>query len=239
MCIRDRYQRRVHGKIMEVKKKILVIFAHPEEKSFCSAIKNTAVNALTKAGHEVKITDLYKSGLTSPLDKSNFKTLTHPEYFKPETEQAECNKNNFEGYIPEIKEEHEKVKWCDMMLFVFPLWWWSVPGIMKNWIDKVLTPGFAYSTKGDYSLKPRKAMIMYTTGGPKAFHEEIGMDKVIWKLLHDGVFKFCGLTSLEPFIAYHVAWIGEDARKEYLAEVETIMSKIEERAEFKSQFSHQ
>ena len=218
---------------MQAKSKILVIFAHPEPKSFCAAIKDTAVETLIKEGHEVKVTDLYKMKMILPLDKTDFTTITSPDHFKPQAEQGSCNAKNFEGYAPELKEEHEKIKWCDVMLFVFPLYWWSVPGIMKNWIDRTLSMGFAYGAKGAASLKPRKGMILYTTGGPKAFHQSIGMESVAWKLMNHGVFIFCGMTPLEPYVAYQAAWVGDAQRKTYLEEVKTAMLNIDARAEYK------
>ena len=217
---------------MQAKSKVLVGFGHPESKSFCAAIKDTTVETLTKAGHEVKVSDLYRMKMILPLDQTDFKTITHPEHFKPQTEQMACNTAAFEGYEPALKEEHEKVKWCDVMIFVFPLYWWSVPGIMKNWIDRTLSMGFAYGMKGAVSLKPKKGMIMYTTGGPKAFHTSIGMEAVSLKLLNHGVFKFCGMTPLEPFIAYQASWVEDSQRKTYLEEVKKIMENIDSRAEF-------
>lgn len=213
------------------KSKVLVVFAHPESKSFCAAIKDTAVAALTRAGHEVKISDLYAMKMILPLDKSDFTTLAHPDYFKPQSEQAECNKRAFDGFSDEVKAEHEKVKWCDTLLFIFPLYWWSVPGIMKNWIDRVLSMGFAWGSKGNGSLQPRKGMVLYTTGGPKEFFASVGVEDVTSKQLNLGVFKFCGMSPLEPFVAYQVAWVGDQQRKKYLEEVAAAMEGIDSRGE--------
>lgn len=218
---------------MKSKSKVLVVFAHPEPKSFCAAMKDTVVDTLINEGHEVKVSDLYRMKFVLPLDKTDFTTLTNPGYFKPQTEQVACNSKGFEGFSPEVKEEHEKVKWADTLIFVYPLYWWSVPGIMKNWIDRILSMGFAYGMKGQASLKPRKGMIMYTTGGPKAFHTSIGMEEVAWKLMNNGVFKFCGMTALQPHVVYQPAWVDDTQRKKFLEEVAELMKNIDTREECK------
>ncbi len=214
---------------MQTKSKVLIIFAHPETKSFCAAVKDKAVETLTRAGHEVKVSDLYRMKMFLPIDTTDFTTRTQTEFFKPQAEQTACNKKNFEGYSAEVKAEHEKIKWCDTIIFVFPMYWWSMPGIMKNWVDRMLTLGFAYGMKGEVSLKPRKAMIMYTTGGPKSYHESSGMQTIAWKLIHGGIFGFCGLTTLEPCVLYAATSVSEDQRKKYLEEVKTAMDGIDAR----------
>lgn len=219
---------------MQAKPKVLVVFAHAEPKSFCGAIKDKVIETLKNNGHEVKVSDLHEMKMTLPLDKTDFEQLTNPAHFKPQAEQKACNEKNFEGYCPEVKAEHEKVKWSDIIIFVFPLYWWSVPGIMKNWIDRVFSMGFAYGHQGAASLKPKKGMIMYTTGGPKAYHVSIGMEAVVWKLLNDGVFRFVGMTPLEPFVAYQAAWIDDSQRKAYLQDAQKAMDGIETRAEYQS-----
>lgn len=212
---------------------VLIVFASSEPNSFCSAMKNTIVDSLKKVGYAVQISDLYAMKFFDSLDKTDFTKLEDPAYFKPQAEQTAANRRNFLTYSAEIKQEHEKVKACDIMIFVFPLYWWGFPGIMKNWIDRVLSMGFAYGAQGAASLKGKKAMVLYATGGTKNDHEASGMEEAAQKMMHKGIFAFCGITPLQPFVAYHAPWVEEEVRKKYLAEISQIMLTIEKRGEYK------
>jgi len=214
------------------KLKVLIVFANPEPKSFCGAIKDTAVNTLQKQGHQVKVSDLYQMKMFLPLDTTDFTRVEDGVYFKPQVEQASANNARFTTFTAEVREEHEKVQWCDIIIFIFPLYWWSFPGILKNWVDRIFSMGFAYGQKGNVTLKGRKGMMIYTTGGPKEFHKSIGMEDASWKMMNHGIFAFCGITPLEPFVAYQVAWIDDEARKAYLAQIAQAMEGLEKRPEF-------
>ncbi|WP_439877006.1 NAD(P)H-dependent oxidoreductase (plasmid) [Bacillus mycoides] len=66
-----------------------------------------------------------------------------------------------------------------LIIFQFPLWWYSVLGILKGWFDRVFTSGFIYSRDERYDtgkLKGRKAMLSTTTGSPKHAYTPYGMD---------------------------------------------------------------
>ena len=210
---------------------VLVIYANSEPKSFCAAMKNTIVDTLTKHGHEVKVSDLYALKWFDPLDRGDFTKLEDPDYFKPQAEQAASNVRGMLTFSPAVRAEHEKVKWSEIMIFVFPLYWWGFPGIMKNWIDRVFSMKFAYG-QGDISLVGRKAMVVYSTGSSKQVHNDTGMEPAMWKMMHQGVFQFCSLTSLLPFVAYQSAWVDDPQRQQYLKELSDIMANIDERKEY-------
>jgi len=212
--------------------KVLIVFANPEPQSFCHAILETTITALKSKGHSVQVSDLYKMKMFNHLDKTDFDELENPDYFKPQAEQVHSNKEHFVTFSAEVRAEHEKVQWCDLIMFIFPMYWWSFPGIMKSWIDRILSMGFAYGMKSGTSLKGRKGMFIYTTGGPKEFHRSIGLEPCVWKMIAQGVFKFCEVTPLEPYVAYQVAWIDDNSRKAYLKDIKDIMENIDKRAEF-------
>src|SRR5690242_5104738 len=67
-----------------VPSKVLVVFAGSEPKSFVAALKDTVVTTLTKAGHQVQVSDLYKMRFIDPLDKTTFSQLENRTYFRPQ-----------------------------------------------------------------------------------------------------------------------------------------------------------
>ena len=217
---------------MEAKLKVLIVFAHAEPKSFCAAMKDKCVEVLTKNGHEVKVSDLYQMNHIDPLGKTNFKKIVHPEYFKPQREQSICNANNFEGYEDSVKAEHEKFNWASHLLFIFPLYWFHFPGIMKNWIDKTLSMGFAYGTKkGNYCMN-KLAMLIYATGETKQMLDT--EFRFMYHIMIDQTFGFCSIESLEPFPAFAVAHISQDERKKILDDLGLAMENITKRPIYKS-----
>ncbi|XP_052005735.1 NAD(P)H dehydrogenase [quinone] 1 isoform X2 [Xyrauchen texanus] len=106
----------------------------------------------------------------------------------------------------DVTEEQEKVKQADLIIFQFPLYWFSVPAIMKGWIDRVLVQGFAFTMQRKYDngmFKEKKAMLSFTTGSmecmfkPDSIHGDINV--LLWPL-QNGVLRYCGFQVLAPQI---------------------------------------
>jgi len=130
-------------------KKILIIHAHPEEQSFCSSLKRTAYNYFTEKGYEIKESDLYEMEFNPVGGKNDFKSTNNPAFFKYQMEQVNAYKKDL--FTPNLKIEMEKLEWCDVLIFNFPLWWFGLPAILKGWVDRVFAMGFVYGDgKGVY-----------------------------------------------------------------------------------------
>lgn len=123
--------------------KVLYIYAHPEMKSFNGALKDTALSAMQEKGHEIKLSDLYAMNFDPVLKASDFPERKNPEIFNPFFEAIKASKTG--AFAPDIKEEMEKVKWADLLIFQFPIYFTAMPAIMKGWIDRVLAPGFGFN----------------------------------------------------------------------------------------------
>jgi putative NADPH-quinone reductase len=65
-----------------------------------------------------------------------------------------------------IRAEQEALLWAEVIVLQFPFYWYSVPGLLKSWIDEVLLYGFAYGKTGD-KLKGKHLLLSFTTGGPQ------------------------------------------------------------------------
>ena len=100
--------------------KVLYIYAHPEPKSFNSALKETALAALQEKGHEVKLSDLYAMKFNPVLTASDFPERKNPEFFNAFLEAIRASKTGV--FAPDIKEEMEKVKWADLIVYQFPIY---------------------------------------------------------------------------------------------------------------------
>lgn len=202
---------------------VLIIYAHPEPKSFNGALKELAVIELTSLGHQVKVSDLYSMNFKAVADRDDFQMIQNKNFFKYQIEQANASKT--EGFSLDILEQQEKLLWADFVIFQFPLWWYSVPAILKGWFDRVFASGFVYGKEiGRYDsggLKGRKAMLSTTTGSPQYAYTPYGMDgdiheKILYHINH-GMLYFAGLEPVEPFIAWTPSH-NEDDRTRYLEE---------------------
>lgn len=202
--------------------KILYVYAHPEPKSFNGALKDTALAALQEKGHEVKLSDLYATNFNPVLNAGDFTERKKPDIFKPFFEAIQASKTG--AFVPDIKEEMEKVKWADLLIFQFPIFFTSMPAIMKGWIDRILAPGFGFNpvTNNAYDtglFKGKSAMLVTTTGAPKAMYSEGGahgdLNKHLESITHC-IFEYMGMKVLPSYIIYEVGSISREKGTEIL-----------------------
>ncbi len=189
----------------------LIVYSHPNPKSFCHAILETAVKTLQSKGHEVVVRDLYALGFDPVLKGSDFVGFQS-------------------GNIPsDIKAEQEKISGAEVITFIYPIWWTGMPAMMKGYIDRVFSLGFAYAA-GEWGpvglLTEKKVIIFNTTGMAKELYDESGMFDAIKKTSGAGILNFCGLGVLEHKFFTSVPSTDDATRKGYLSEVNALMSQF-------------
>ncbi len=185
----------------------LIVFAHPEPRSFNGGLKDTAVKTLEAAGHEVIVSDLYTMKWRADLSGDDFVgDRADPDVLDLSREQE--NMAATYGPRPEVGAEQEKVVWADTVIFLFPMWWFGMPAILKGWCDRVFTRGFAYMTGRKYDtgvFKGRKAMVCTTTGTAGSLYAPDGIDgdlnHILWPI-HNGIFRYLGFDVLPPYVAF-------------------------------------
>jgi len=202
-------------------KKALIVHAHPEEKSFNSALKNTARDYFISQGAEVVVSDLYQLNFNPIGGKHDFKILENSDFFKYQMEQVYAFKNDL--FTDEVKKEMDKFLWCDTIIFNFPLWWFGLPAILKGWVDRVFAMGVTYGAgKGVYdngAFKEKKAFLTFTTGGPEIAYGANGkngyLDTILYPIQH-GMLYFLGMQVLPHFVSYSPTRITDEERKNEL-----------------------
>jgi NAD(P)H dehydrogenase (quinone) len=211
--------------------RILIVYAHEEPKSFNGALKELAVSVLTDAGHEVKVSDLYAMHFNPVGGKNDFASLKDAEFFKYQIEQSHAMVQGTLG--DDIRAEQEKVLWADILILQFPLWWFSLPAILKGWVDRVFAMGFAYGGGRVYDtgvFKGKRAMLVLTTGGAASSYTADGRNDDISKnLFHieHGILSFTGFAVLPRFVAWGVARASVDERQKYLKDYRDRLSSLE------------
>jgi NAD(P)H dehydrogenase (quinone) len=200
---------------------VLIVYAHPEPQSFTAALKNLAVEVLTGAGHQVQVSDLYAMKFDPTGGPMDFFSREDPSCFRYQREQIHASAADL--FVPDLKAEMDKLFWADFVLFQFPLWWFSLPAILKGWVDRVFAMGFSYNIGRSYEngmFRGKRGMLSFTTGGPAATYGENGKNGSIGELLRHvqyGMLHFIGMDVLPPFIAYGAARVTPEQRGEYLA----------------------
>lgn len=205
---------------------ILIVYAHPEPASFNGAMKDQALATLTAAGHEVVVSDLYAMNWLAAVGPGDFLSRANASYLHIQSEQAHAwTTRSFE---PQLAGEIDKLLATDLVIFQFPLWWWSIPAILKGYFDRAFGYGFAYGRNG-HALAGKKALCCLTTGGPSPAFVP-GERETIMELLrpvHKGVFHFCDMDVLPPFVAYGAAKLNEHDRRKYLVQLDLYLRQIE------------
>lgn len=196
---------------------VLLIYAHPEPASFNGAMFARARQILTDAGHEVRTSDLYAMKFDPVSDRRNFTSLTNPDFFKQQLE--ELHASDTQTFEQHIAAEQEKLEWCDLMIWQFPLWWFSVPGILKGWVDRVFAMGRVYGQGKIYEngvFRQKRALLSLTTGGPAGDYLPGGLNgdlNGILRPLQRGILEFTGFTVLDPHVVYGPARLGSEERE--------------------------
>ncbi|AKB26998.1 glutathione-regulated potassium-efflux system ancillary protein KefG [Methanosarcina siciliae T4/M] len=212
--------------------KVLYVYAHQEPKSFNAALKETALAALKEKGHEVKLSDLYAMNFNPVLTGEDFTDRKKPDVFKPFLEAIQASKTG--AFAPDILAEMEKVKWADLLIFQFPIYFTSMPAILKGWIDRVLAPGFGFNPliNSAYEtglLKGKTAMITTTTGASEEWYSEGGehgdLNRHLESVTHC-VFEYMGMKVLPSHIIYEVSSLSKERGAEKLGKYRKRISEL-------------
>ncbi len=201
--------------------KVFIVYAHPEPRSFNGAMYDSARQALLTAGYEVKTSDLYRMNFNPVSGRANFVSQRDPAYFKQQLEELNASMNDL--FAPDIRAEQEKLEWCDLLLLQFPLWWFSVPAMMKGWVDRIFAKGTVYGQGNMYEtgmLRGKRALLSLTTGGDEKAYLAEGLQGDIAGILRPlqrGILEFTGFEVLAPHIVYGPASLSDQERQDELS----------------------
>ncbi|KAM7229780.1 hypothetical protein CapIbe_019896 [Capra ibex] len=148
-------------------------------------------------------------------------TLSNPGFFNYGVETHKAYEKR--SLSSDIIEEQKKLQEADLVIFQFPLYWFSVPAVLKGWMDRVLCQGFAFDFPGSYDdgfLKGKLAILSLTTGGTASMFSKTGVNGdfryFLWPLQH-GTLHFCGFKVLAPQISFSPEMASEEERKRMVA----------------------
>jgi len=191
--------------------KHLVVYCHPDPKSFCHAILENVLDTIRGKGHEVRVKELYADGFDPILKGSDFAAF-------------QAGKTP-----PDIKAEQDHILWAETMTVIHPVWWTGMPAMLKGYIDRVFSLGFAYAFGPDGPtglLSGRKVVILSTQGADKEQYDSAGVTDAMKKASDIAIYALCGMEVLEHKFFGGVTSVDDETRKRYLAEVKEVMSRL-------------
>lgn len=191
--------------------RILIVYAHPYPKSFNHSIKEEAVQAAESAGHEVRVRDLYEMK------------------FDPVLTEAHLAGMKDEQLTPEVLEEQKQVSWAEVLIFIYPIWWWERPAILKGWFDLVMTHGFAFQSRkkvAPFGLLNEKKAIVITTLGESEEKMVPDAANAIEDVMRVGTLQFCGITDVSFMTYYSMGSREESEKAKILEEIRSAVSAL-------------
>lgn len=184
--------------------KHMVIFSDPNYDSFIRNVFETVVDFFSnEGGHDVVARDLYAMGFKPVLDQQDL------EDFK-------------QGIISmDITQEQRAIDAADVITIVSPLWWGSMPAMLKGYIERIFTYGYAYKIGEDPLspiglLKGKKVLLLTTIAGPDELYKQKGMYEAIAKTWDWAVFEFCGMEVIGHLYFPGIHHANDQKRRDYL-----------------------
>lgn len=188
-------------------------------------MKNQAVEVLSRQGHNVVVSDLYGQGFSAVAQKWDFVT-TSGEHFNYMLEQKHAARLDL-AFSPDILGEIQKLQAAEIIIFATPIWWFSVPAILKGWFDRVLAMGVAWDKDKIYEqglLRGKQAMLMAVGNDPAEYYDVKGKHQAnILQMLHPinhGTLAYCGLNVHQPFVALNILKADDAFRAKLLKDLE-------------------
>jgi NAD(P)H dehydrogenase (quinone) len=190
--------------------RVLTVYAHHDPRSFCGALRDRFLAGLREAGHEVELADLYAERFDPTFRSSDMAFFADESLPEEELEAGQIREKVLEGAggpvrrviarrwmrnktsrevarmvfgtrSKDVLREQERVQRADALAIIAPVFWLGFPAILKGWVERVFTYGFAYKLtaegrRGDVSgriplLRHQKALLMSTTFFTQADYE--------------------------------------------------------------------
>lgn len=175
---------------------LLTVYSHPFTDRYPAAVMDAFHEPFRQAGHRIDVLDLHREDFDprfTPEDHAHF----------------------WGGPVPaEIAAMHRRVEAADRLAFVFPVYWWGMPAMMKGWIERVFTVGWAYQYGAgveDRGKQPLTSLlgnvptILIGIGGSsKRTYDKYGYDEAMRTQLDVGTFAYCGITDVTSHLIYDV-----------------------------------
>ncbi len=188
-----------------MKRRILVLLAHPSADSFNAAMADRYASAARTAGADVKILKLGELEF-DPILRLGYRGNQELE--------------------PDLQAARQHIEWAEHLVVFTPVWWGTMPAILKGFIDRVFLPGWAfeYSDKLPVKLlKGRTAQVVATMDSPGIWYRVVYRSSM-HRTLGTATLRFIGFKTKFRML-YSVRESSESLRKKWLAQIESMATR--------------
>ncbi|MEJ0095105.1 MAG: NAD(P)H-dependent oxidoreductase [Methylocella sp.] len=163
--------------------KHLIVVAHPTEDSFTMGLAHAYAAELERLGHNQRTYDLYRMGFNPVLAAHELAPVgaDHP-------------------VSADVALAQNEIRAADVLTVIYPLWWMSMPAMMKGYIDRVFARGFAYESNNGVVrglLSGKKSVLITISGAPLPLLVESGKWDAVEVLQDTHIFRSAGFDLLE------------------------------------------
>lgn len=170
----------------------LIVVSHPDPQSLTHAVAHAFAEGVAAHGqHTTELADLAAEGFQpafAPADRDAFLLKA--------------------SVPPDVLREQERIDRSDALVLVYPVYWWSFPGQLKGWIDRVFSNGWAYSETPEGAVEKRLGRLAVHLVGIGAADEGTyarhGYDTALRTQIDHGIFGYCGATVVTSHILYGI-----------------------------------
>lgn len=180
-----------------------IIYTHPNELSFNHAIKEKVINLINSRGDQYDLIDLYQQQFQPVLSVDDFIALQNGTI------------------VDDLKKHQQLVAEANNLIFIYPIWWFSQPAILKGWIDRVFSSGFAYiDDENGFTplLTDKSATVIVTLGSQQETLLQYGMDDFI-KIMTVGTLNLVGITNINCQQLYEIPSLTDSDRQSLLESI--------------------
>lgn len=216
------------------RQRALLVHAHSEGDSFVAAMRDAIAEELAGQGYDLAHSDLYAMGFNPVLSPGDFGSRRDEGHLTYALEQRHGYQTG--SLSADIMAEIEKVQAADLLVFTFPVFWFSVPAILKGWIDRVFVSGVFYRGRGIYGeggMKGKRAFAAFSLGGrdhmfgPGSIHGEL--ETGMLRHFLQGSLGYVGMDVHEPFVAYHTPYLPLEDRTAALESLRETVAALDAR----------
>jgi len=182
----------------------LIIYAHPNGESLNGRFKDALQGYLLQKGNEVIVRDLYELQFDPVLSLQDME-------------------GQRKGQVEDdVRLEQEFISWAEHITFIHPIWWTGMPAVMKGYIDRVFSYGFAYRYDQGVQkglLKGKQAVIINTHGKSHDEYREIGMDRALRLTSDKGIYNYCGFEISQHFFFEKADRVDAETVESWITEI--------------------
>lgn len=201
--------------ISEKAQRVLVVSCHPLEESLCGNLTAHVIARCEDASVQLTHLDLYASGFDPVLSASERRG-----YF---TQNHDASA---------VRDHSRLLEEADILILVFPVWWFGFPAMLKGWFDRVWAPGIAYEHGGDAApIKPRlsglKHCVAVTTMGSPWWVDRLVMGRPVRKILRRAIVGACAShCDFQMACLYQAQAASPRSFTEFARRVDRIIDRI-------------